>query len=461
MRSVIPFVVGVGASQLAGEPDLSSYSYDQYQVEFGQHVLQSKFGGGDRKAIFDKNLELIRSHNANPSKTWFATVNQFTAMENHEFRSLTKGRKEKIFGGEAQPHKLTAREIPASKDWRDDGVVTPAKDQGGCGSCWAFSAAQTFESMLAIKTGSLQSLSPQQIVSCAPNPDSCGGSGGCQGSTQPLAFHYTQTAGLTTEASYPYQGSTGTCQESKITPVAYNSNYTVLATNDYTGLMDAVGNVGPIAISIAAGGSTFQFYGGGVMSNCNDYVMDHAVQLVGYGTDSSDYWLVRNSWGSSWGESGYIRVQRYGEGKEPCGVDNKPQDGDACAGDTTPRTYCGECGLLSASSYPSDFTTVAPPPSPPVPTPDPAPTPTPAPTPAPSPSPTPTPTPTPGGCTDTNPDEGYCAAVVSLAYCDLIGSDCLKSCGCCDDPSACGAAMSTTEQKLARFKVIQHNAVLV
>merc|ERR1712071_413519 len=115
--------------------------------------------------------------------------------------------------------------------------------------------------------------------------------------------------------------------------------------------MDAASNVGPVAISIAAGGSTFQFYGGGVMSGCNDYVMDHAVQLVGYGTDGgSDYWLVRNSWGGSWGETGYIRMKRYGEGREPCGMDNKPQDGDACDGDTTPRQYCGECGILSASS---------------------------------------------------------------------------------------------------------------
>merc|ERR1711953_940415 len=130
-------------------------------------------------------------------------------------------------------------------------------------------------------------------------------------------------------------------------------------------------------------------YSGGVLSNCNDYVMDHAVQLVGYGTDSGkDYWLVRNSWGGSWGEQGYIRMQRYGEGKEPCGVDNKPQDGDACKGDTDPRTYCGECGILSSSSYPTDFTTVQPPPSPPAPVPPPAPTPGPSPAPTPRPSPT-------------------------------------------------------------------------
>jgi len=185
------------------------------------------------------------------------------------------------------------------------------------------------------------------------------------------------------EANYPYKGKTGTCDTSKIKPVAYNTAYTILPGNDYNALMDAVANVGPVAISIAASGFKFQSYGGGVLSDCNDYVMDHAVQLVGYGTDSGkDYWLVRNSWGN-WGEGGYIRFQRYGDGKEPCGVDNKPQDGDACEGDTTPRTYCGECGILSASSYPAKFTTVAPPPSPPTPPPPPAPTPPTPPTPPP------------------------------------------------------------------------------
>merc|ERR1712137_1057393 len=147
--------------------------------------------------------------------------------------------------------------------------------------------------------------------------------------------------------------------------------------------MDAVADVGPVAISLAASGFAFQGYGGGIVSNCGDFVMDHAVQLVGYGSeDGKDYWLVRNSWGS-WGESGYIRLRRYGEGNEPCGTDSKPQDGDACEGDDTPRSYCGECGILSASSYPTNFTSVQPAPSPPTPPPPPAPTPPTPPTPPP------------------------------------------------------------------------------
>merc|ERR1711918_120751 len=104
----------------------------------------------------------------------------FTDMTNEEFRAMTRGRKEKLFDGQPRPHVLTARQIPDRKDWREESsIVTPVKNQGGCGSCWAFSATETFESHLAIQTKSaVQVLSPQQLVSCSPNPDHCGGTGG-------------------------------------------------------------------------------------------------------------------------------------------------------------------------------------------------------------------------------------------------------------------------------------------
>jgi len=339
-------------------PDLSSYNWEQYKIE---HNLQ--FNGvveAGLKTTFEGNLKVIQEHNANDAKSFFMAPTKFTHLTNEEFRAMITGIKSAFFTGSSQKHQLQSGGVPDRVDWREtDGVVTDAKDQGGCGSCWAFSAVETLESHLSIATGTASpKLSPQQIVSCSPNPQHCGGTGGCDGSTQPLAFNYTATAGITTESNYPYQGSTGTCQQSKINPVAYNKGYAELTVNSYTELVDAVANKGPIAISIAAGGFAFQFYGGGVLKNCNDYVMDHAVQLVGYGTDSSngDYWLVRTSWGS-WGESGYVRVARYGEGNEPCGMDNSPQDGDACEGDTTPRKYCGECGVLSSSSYPTGMST--------------------------------------------------------------------------------------------------------
>lgn len=436
--SLAASLVSVSAATFPGERNLSAYTWQDYQAEFGKN------GDDDRRAVFEENLQQIIDHNSQESKEWFATVNKFTDYTLDEFSKFVKGRKSDRmqFGGVEQAYTSKSAYVPDSVDWRQhDGVVTDVKDQGGCGSCWAFSAAETLESHLAIATGeAAPKLSAQQIVSCAPNPDKCGGSGGCDGSTQPLAFDYTKTAGITTEKSYPYTQRTGTCQTSKITPVAYNSGYTVLPTNNYTALVAAAAQEGPIAISIAASGFKFQIYGGGILTNCNDYVMDHAVQLTGYGADGDKmYWTVRNSWGSGWGESGYIRFKRYGEGAEPCGTDSNPQDGDACAGDTKPRTYCGECGVLSSSSFPTGMSKTPGPPSP-------SPTPTPSP-----PSPPPAPTP-PSKCDlsalITDCDEARRAAGASVCRgCLGAHDDDVQSSGCTydevDDWCASGSAVMT------------------
>jgi len=157
---------------------------------------------------------------------------------------------------------------------------------------------------------------------------------------------------------------TGKCDKAKVKPAVGNTGFVKLTRNNYTELVTAVATVGPVAISVAAGSFDWQVYGGGVYSGkgCG-YVEDHVVGLVGYGAakklaKEEMYWIVRNSWGGHWGEKGFIRLQRFGEGKEPCGMDKKPQDGDACAGDTKPRQYCGMCGILSSSSYPTGLSKV-------------------------------------------------------------------------------------------------------
>jgi cathepsin L len=363
VRSAVALTLGslTSAALLPGERDLTNYGFEEYKQEFGK-LHSSNEEHDNRKAIFQRNMEMIRAHNAQEDKTWFATVNEFADWENDEFRAHRTGHRPSRQGARVS---LSANlgDLPDRIDWREqDGVVTPVKNQASCGSCWAFSAVQTLESHLAIATGEAAPvLSPQQVVSCAPNPDHCGGTGGCKGSTQPLAFNYTANTGLSLNSDYPYTSSigiTGKCKPEKIKPVAQNDGVDVLETNDYTALITAVSTKGPVSISVAAGGLGWQLYGGGVYSKtgalgCN-YVVDHAVQLVGHGTDSGKmYWLVRNSWGGSWGESGYMRVERFGEGNEPCGMDNKPQDGMACEGDDDPIKYCGLCGILSSSSYPT------------------------------------------------------------------------------------------------------------
>jgi len=342
------------AALFEGERELSGYSYTQYVAEFAKNAVDAS-----REAIFNDNMALIRQHNADESKTWFAAPNEFTDWTNEEFVAHRTGHSPHPNMNRAAKSNFALEDLPDRIDHREtEGRVTPVKNQGSCGSCWAFSATETLESHLSVATGEAAPiLSPQQIVSCSPNPRHCGGTGGCKGSTQPLAFNYTSTVGITTESNYPYRGSTGTCDQSKIQPVAINDGFEMLETNDYTELMTAVATKGPVAISVAAGGIGWQLYGGGIYKNggllgCN-FVVDHAVQLVGYGEDSGTmYWLVRNSWGS-WGEKGYMRLKRFGEGQEPCGVDKKPKDGMACDGDTDKPTYCGLCGIMSSSSYPT------------------------------------------------------------------------------------------------------------
>lgn len=340
-----------GAAKLVGERDFSGYTYNHYLAEFDEKSFVA-----EREAIFESNLALIKEQNAKEDKTWHAGVNMFTDMTNDEFRKVYHGHKP-VAVGTFPAADLTAikGDLPETVDWKAQGKVTKTKNQGPCGSCWAFSVTETMESMYAIQNNDTPPiLAPQQLVDCMANPDECGGTGGCEGSTQPLGFNYTMGAGLTLESNYPYKAKDGTCQTT--TPVVQNGGMVELKRNDYTQLATAVANVGPIAISVAAGGFGWQIYRGGVYNSGHDFEMDHAVQLTGYGTDSKQmYWSVRNSWGPHWGEGGYIRLARFGEGNEPCGMDNNPADGDGCKDDpNTPIELCGMCGILSSSSYPTD-----------------------------------------------------------------------------------------------------------
>jgi len=318
-----------------------------------------------RKSLFETRLAEIVAHNSNPKFTWQVGVNQFTDMTEAERKSYVGLNKKLLYQTKTAradinklPHPVTMKamsSLPDSVDWRKSGIITAVKNQGQCGSCWTFGAAECIESMWAQYTKTLTVLSEQNMLDCTPNPNHCGGTGGCGGGTVELAYDVVIKSGIATEKSYPYvSGSNGRnypCKQG-IPSFANITSYVNLPTNQQPPLLDALANIGPIAINVEA--MPWMSYRSGVFDGCNQKNpdIDHVVQLVGYGTDTrnGDYWLVRNSWGSGWGESGYIRLKR--EATPRCGVDKNPQDGTGCDGGPPTVDVCGTCGILFDSIYP-------------------------------------------------------------------------------------------------------------
>jgi len=331
----------------------SSHGKEYHSVEEEAHRLE----------VFRANLKKIDEHNATPDKTWTMVVNQFADLTEEEFKTNVLGGyiKTPQSGNHPTGADVVVADLPENVDWREAGVMTDPKNQGSCGSCWAFATVENIESYAAINNVSLTKLSAQEITTCTPNPMHCGGTGGCRGSIPQLAYNYVQLFGLATDKDYPYwsgvTGMTGNCKYDleRRTPVVGITGYNTLPANDMAATMHHLATVGPLAV--AGDATPWQFYGHGVFSGCsysNNIGLNHAIQMVGYGTDptNGDYWLVRNSWGAMWGEQGYIRLQR--ESELTCGTDSTPMDGTACQGGpgTDSQHVCGMCGILYDMSYP-------------------------------------------------------------------------------------------------------------
>lgn len=352
---------------------LDNYSYEDFIREYKKsHLLTSSAEYEYRKSVFEKNLAMIKAHNANPHRTYNMNVNHFADLTQEEFVSMYTGyaqglamkhRNLKTSFVPEFPKVYKTKDYPKSIDWRTKGITTPVKNQGQCGSCWAFAATACYESHAALATGKLVTLSPQQITSCAPNPHKCGGTGGCEGATAEIAYEYTSTVGITAESSYPYTSGTttrtGTCYYPNATmPTVFrNKGYKQLPTNDLNSHLDGIQN-GPMVISVAA--SAWAFYDSGIFNGCSNNLdnvdVNHAVVLEGYGEEANGqkYWIVRNSWGPNWGENGYIRLAR--RDVEVCGTDPTPEHGYVCENGPTSLTVCGECGMLSDTAYPTGIT---------------------------------------------------------------------------------------------------------
>jgi len=321
----------------------STYNLDLYrgalvQREYPSFSVWSEQNGRNyltpterdyRESVFNRNVAMIARHNSH-GHPWKLAVNKFADLTRKEFAQLY------VTGGYmnytrprridwSMPRVTNVSALPASVDWSSKGAVTPVKDQGQCGSCWAFSSTGALEGAWFLKNKTLVSLSEQQLVDCS----TAQGNQGCDGGLMDDAFQYViSNKGLTTEAAYPYTATgPNTCVSSGLPVAATARAFTDVPTNSMLSLMTAVVQQ-PVSVAIEADQSVFQFYSSGVLTQSCGTNLDHGVLLVGYGTlGGLDYYKVKNSWGLDWGMKGYVLLGRgsmYNGGQGQCGIQMDP-----------------------------------------------------------------------------------------------------------------------------------------
>ncbi|XP_032824759.2 procathepsin L-like isoform X1 [Petromyzon marinus] len=325
-------VVALVSAALASpflDPELSP-EWESWKEFHGKTYGEEEEGW--RRMIWEKNLKMISMHNLEHSMgkhTWSMGMNQFSDMTTEEFRQLMlcfKGWNSTGKDSNGSAFMAPADfEAPENVDWRKQGYVTDVKDQYNCGSCWAFSTTGSLEGQHKRKTGVLVSLSEQNLVDCSwPQ-----GNQGCGGGLMNSAFIYImQNGGIDSEASYPYVAQDQPCRYKPQYKAAVVTGFVEIPFMDEGALKNAVASVGPVSVAIDASCPSFRFYRFGIYkdTSCSQR-SNHAVLVVGFGVDQygTKFWLVKNSWGSGWGEGGYVRMA---------------------------RDFNNLCGIASAASYP-------------------------------------------------------------------------------------------------------------
>ncbi|XWS15840.1 hypothetical protein CRYUN_Cryun34aG0036300 [Craigia yunnanensis] len=406
------------------EHDLDAFLSEKRVLEIFQQwkekhrkVYQHPEEAEKRFENFKRNFKYILERNANRKSTkreHRVGLNKFADMSNEEFRKAYLSKvKEPINKGSILSRNMTRKvqscDAPSSLDWRNYGIVTGVKDQGSCGSCWAFSSTGAIEGINALVTSDLVSLSEQELMDC----DST--NYGCDGGYMDYAFEWViNNGGIDTETDYPYTGVDGACNTTKEeTKVVSIDGYQDVEESD-SALLCAVAQQ-PVSVGIDGSAIDFQLYTGGIYDgSCSDNPddIDHAVLIVGYGSeDSENYWIVKNSWGTSWGMDGYFYLKR-----------------------DTDLPY-GVCAVNAMASYPTkESSSPSPYPSPSVPPPPPPPPSTPPPPPPPPPSPS------PSDCGDFSycpSDETCCCLFEFYDSCLIYGCCAYENAVCCTGTEYC------------------------
>ncbi|KAK4274664.1 hypothetical protein QN277_017855 [Acacia crassicarpa] len=384
-------------------PDQSNWRTDSEVMAIYEHWLvkhgkaYNALGEKEKRfEIFKDNLRFIDEHNAG-NRTYKVGLNRFADLTNEEYRAKYLGTKidHKRRIAKTRNNRYASQigdKLPEYVDWRKEGAVVQVKDQGSCGSCWAFSTVAAVEGINKLVTGDLISLSEQELVDCDTKYNE-----GCNGGLMDYAFQFIiNNGGIDTEEDYPYHAVDGQCDHyRKNAKVVTIDGYEDVPANDEKALKKAVANQ-PVSVAIEAGGREFQLYVSGVFTGRCGTALDHGVAAVGYGTENGvDYWIVKNSWGSSWGEEGYIRMER-----------------------NVGKTNTGKCGIAMQASYPTKKGL-----NPPKPKPSP-----------------PSPVKPPTVCDDyySCPESTTCCCVYEYGkYCFAWGCCALEAATCCDDHYSC------------------------
>lgn len=323
--AVMASLVALGSgAKLSVHASLQQGGFETFMAHYKRDYAHGSAEYSERYALFQERVKAMEEHNSDATRLWTAGVSHLTDRTEGELSALYGWRGH----GSRRPASLLTsdvseteeREAAESIDWNNLTMAENKRDQGGCGSCWAVATAVMLETRHEAQLGKTRGFSPQELVNCVPNPQECGGQGGCAGATVELAMKYAEESGLGDDEMTPYSAIDEDCK-SKQKPSSFLSMRSTAVSSTQLSL-----------------------------DSCNTLPPNKAGPLMGYGADdSTKYWNVRNSWGNDWGEDGHIRLLRHqttAEDDEHCGWDHKPEDGIACKPYPEKQYVCGMCGML-------------------------------------------------------------------------------------------------------------------